>query len=167
MQYTSLDFDIEQEITKNYTVEETTFYILGGENFKLEKWKKLFDALPNIKRVRVVEWQSSDIDNLPEFIKILSVFKNLESLHFAIERIELNKFLTFDVPKIKHLLRIIKDNFPIKAKVVIADMDTETETFTNVIEKEEGKLPKIVKKGNRARARRYPLSGSPFLPKQM
>jgi hypothetical protein len=125
----------------------------------------MFDALPNIKRVRVVKVQSYHcIYNLPVFIEILSVFKNLKSLHFAIERIE------FDVKKIQDLLDIIKDNFPIKAKVVIADMDSN-EKLTNVIEKEEGKLPKIVGKRKskraRVRTRRYPLSGSSFLPKQM
>jgi hypothetical protein len=62
------------------------------------------------------------------------------------------------------VLNIIKDNFPIKAKVVIADLD-ENEKLTNVIEKEEGKPPKIV--GKSKRARRYPLSGSSFLQKRM
>ena len=42
------------------------------------------------------------------------------------------------------------------AKVVIADMDSYG--FENVVEKEEGKLPKIVQKS------RYPSSGSSFLP---
>ena len=154
--------NIEHEIPKNYTVEEITF---DGDIFHSEKWKKMFDALPNIKRVRVVQWRKYPPYNLPEFIKVLSVFKNLESLHFAIARIE------HDGPKIQDLLKIIKDNFPIKAKVVIADMDgmDGNAKLTNVIEKEEGKLPKIVRESKRARARarRYPLSGSSFLPKQM
>ena len=71
---TSLDFDIEQEFPKNYTVEEITFKLVGREIFNLEKWKKLFDALPNIKRVRVVQWGKYPPYNLPEFIKVLSVF---------------------------------------------------------------------------------------------
>ena len=80
---TGLDFDIEQEFPKNYTVEEITFKLVGREIVNLEKWKKLFDALPNIKRVRVVKGLDY-IYNFHVFIKILSVFKNLESLHFAI-----------------------------------------------------------------------------------
>ena len=149
--------NIEHEIPKNYTVEEITF---DGDIFHSEKWKKLFDALPNIKRVRVVQWGKYPPYNLPEFIKVLSVFKNLESLHIAIARIE------HEGPKIQDSLKIIKDNFPIKAKVVIADMDGNAK-LTNVIEKEEGKLPEIVRESKRAMAIRYPLYGSSFLPKPM
>ena len=110
--YTNLDFNIEQEFPKNYTVEEVTFKFSGQTILNFKRWKKVFDALPNIKRVRFVEWYN-DTENLCVFIKILSVFKNLESLHFAIEN--------FDVQKIQDLLNIVKD-FPIKAKVVIALM---------------------------------------------
>merc|ERR1719291_512240 len=38
--------------------------------------------------------------------------------------------------------------------------------LTNVIEKEEGKLPEIVKESKRAMAIQYPLYGSSFLPKK-
>ena len=97
---------------------------------------------------------------MPEFIKVLSVFKNLESLHIAIARIE------HEGPKIQDSLKIIKDNFPIKAKVVIAELDGNAK-LTNVIEKEGGKLPEIVRESKRAMAIRYPLYGSSFLPKQI
>ena len=93
------------------------------------------------------------IKNLPAILKMISNFKKLESLHCAIEcRIE-----NSDGEKIQDLLNIIKD-FPIKAKVVIAEINYRN--VANLIEKEEGKPPKIVKPW-------YPLSGSSFLPKPM
>ena len=80
-------------------------------------------------------------------------FKKLESLHCAICGLG-----NSGVEKIQDLLNIIKD-FPIKAKVVIAEMN-DIHDLANLIEKEEGKPPKIVKSW-------YPLSGSSFLPKRM
>ena len=116
--------------------------------------KKMFDALPNIKRVRVVSSNKNDIENLPVFLKMIGDFKKLESLHFA-------KYC-LDVQKIQDLLNIVKD-FPIKAKVVIADIDLNNNDVKNVIEKEEAKPPKEVKKSQS----QYPLSGSSFEPEQM
>ena len=50
------DFDIEQEFTKNPMVEEITFISDCVMNVPdLKKIKKLLDALPNIKRVQVVQ----------------------------------------------------------------------------------------------------------------
>ena len=63
--------------------------------------KKMFDALPNIKRVRVVSSNKNDIENLPVFLKMIGDFKKLESLHFA--KYGLKKF---DVQKIQDLLNI-------------------------------------------------------------
>ena len=84
---------------------------------------------------------------------MISDFKKLESLHCAIE-IE-----NSGGEKIRDLLNIIKD-FPIKAKVVIAEKNSQRNDVANLIEKEDGKPPKIVKPW-------YPLSGSSFLPKPM
>ena len=81
----------------------------------LKKIKKLFDALPNIKRVRVVTF-THDIENLFVFLQMIGDFKKLESLHFAIGGLK-----KFDVQKIQDLLNIVKD-FPSKAKVVIANI---------------------------------------------
>ena len=94
----------------------------------------MFDALPNIKRVRVVT-STHDIENFFVFLQMIGDFKKLESLHFAID---LKKF---DVQKIQDLLNIVKD-FPIKAKVVIADIhfdDWPILDLKNVIEKKRGK----------------------------
>ena len=154
-----LDFDMEQEFTKNPMVEEITFLSDCVLNVPgLKKIKKLFDALPNIKRVRVVTYDNKYyIENLLVFLKMIGDFKKLESLHFAIEGLK-----KFDVQKIQDLLNIVKD-FPIKAKVVIADMsdfDDWNIDLKNVIEKKEAKPPKKVKKSQS----RYPLFGSSFEP---
>ena len=87
-----------------------------------------------------------------EFLKIISDFKNLESLHLAIRGLK-----NSGVQKMQDCCNII-DNFPIKAKVVIADM--KSYGLENVILKEDGKPPKIVQKSHS----RYPVSGSSFLP---
>ena len=136
-------------------VEEITFKL--GCVMNVPDLKKMFDALPNIKRVRVVSSNKNDIENLPVFLKMIGDFKKLESLHFA--KYGLKKF---DVQKIQDLLNIVKD-FPIKAKVVIADIDWDNNDVKNVIEKEEAKPPKKVKKSQS----QYPLSGSSFEPEQM
>ena len=156
----NLGSEIEQGLIKNSMVEEITFGVCGprpgaaGEPFfsDLKKFKALSDALPNIKRVRVVTRSDNAIENLPEILKIISDFKKLESLHCAICGLG-----NSGVEKIQDLLNIIKD-FPIKAKVVIAEINYRN--VANLIEKEEGKPPKIVKPW-------YPLSGSSFLPKPM
>ena len=141
--------NIQQGFKKNVTVEEITFRIdFGTHNFEL--WKQLFDALPNTKRVRMVFYY--DVENMLEFLKIISDFKNLESLHFAMQGLK-----DSGVQKMQDCCNII-DNFPIKAKVLIADFDHD-HVLENVVEKEEGKPPKIVQKSHS----RYPLYGSSFL----
>ena len=48
-------------------------------------------------------------------------------------------------PEIRDCFEIIRNNFPMKSEVVIADFPNEDEDdLTNLIEKEEGKNPKIV-----------------------
>ena len=135
-------------------VEEITFISDCVMNVPdLKKIKKLLDALPNIKRVQVVTYEPHDIENLLVFLKMISDFKKLESLRFAIDGLK-----KFDVQKIQDLLNIVKD-FPIKAKVIIADIHSsndDLEYLKNVIVKEEAKPPKKVSQP------RYPLSGSSF-----
>ena len=46
-----LDLDIEEEFPKNLIVEEIT--LAYGSNFPFKFWKKVLDALPNIKTVNV------------------------------------------------------------------------------------------------------------------
>ena len=116
----------------------------------------MFDALPNIKRVRIVEYSKNNIENLPLFLKMMFDFEKLESLHCAIHGLK-----NSGVQKIQDLLNIVKD-FPIKAKVVIADLDNGY-NMKNLITKEERNPPKIVKK----KQSRYSLFGSSFLPKDM
>ena len=150
-----LDFDMEQEFTKNPMVEVITFQSDCIQKVPdLKKIQKLFDALPNIKRVRVVTF-THDIENLFVFLQMIGDFKKLESLHFAIDGLE-----KFDVQKIQDLLNIVKD-FPSKAKVVIADIHSSNDfddwpilVLENVIEKKEAKPPKKVEKSQS----RYPLS---------
>ena len=139
-----LDSNIQQGFQKNVTVEEITLRSSGIR--ALEFWKQLFDALPNTKRVRIVFRRHVDVlemENMLEFLKIISDFKNLEFLHFAIEDLK-----DSGVRKMQDCCNII-DNFPIKAKVIIADIDKDGD-LENVVEKEEGKPPKIVYS-------RYPL----------
>ena len=160
----NLGSEIEQELIKNSMVEEITFGVFGarpvaaGRPFftDLKKIKALSDALPNVKRVRVVTYSGNAIamENLPAILKIISDFKKLECLHCAIRGLG-----NSGVEKIQDLLNIIKD-FPIKAKVVIAENNSQRNDVANLIEKEDGKPPKLVKPW-------YPLSGSSFLPKPM
>ena len=152
--------EIERELIRNSMVEEITFSVFGarpeaagGPFFSdLKKFKALSDALPNIKRVRVVTRSDNAIENLPEILKIISDFKKLESLHCAIHGLG-----NSGVEKIQDLLNIIKD-FPIKTEVVIAEMKVRNDVVANLIQKEKGKPPQIYI---------CPLSGSSFLPKPM
>ena len=152
---------IEQEFTKNPMVEELTSWL---NVLLLKKLQKMFDALPNIKRVRIVAYSKNDmenlslndIENLALFLKMMSNFEKLESLHCAIRGLE-----NSGVQKIQDLLNIVKD-FPIKAKVVIADLDNHYK-MKNLITKVGFYPPKIVKK----KQSRYSLFGSSFLPKKM
>ena len=143
---TNLGSEIEQELIKNSMVEEITFGVFGarpeaagGPFFSdLKKFKALSDALPNIKRVRIVAYSKNDIENLSLndienlalFLKMMSNFEKLESLHCAIRGLK-----NSGVQKIQDLLNIVKD-FPIKAKVVIADLDNDSK-MKNLITKEK------------------------------
>ena len=136
--------DTEEVFPKNLKVEKITFNInLDSLLFKV--WNKLFNALPNIKQVKVVSFGYNE--NLPVFLKHISILKNLKSLNWQIYgRDEDEKF---DAQNFGHLLEIknccdiIKNNFPMNSEVVIADLDGD-DYLTNLIEKEEGENPKIV-----------------------
>ena len=139
-----LDLNIETVFPKNFNVEEITF-----EMNSLKVWNKVFDALPNIKKIKVST--HDDLQTLPVILRKISVLKHLKSLHVAIcsrdeeedEKFEAQKFR--DCLEIRDCCDIIKDNFPMKAEVVIADMDIyNPDDLTNLIKKEEGKEPQIV-----------------------
>ena len=131
--------DVEKTFSKNFHVEEIT---LRSGNLSLKVWKNIFDALPNIRKFKAVIL-FRDIKTLAVILKGLSNFKKLKFLHVTIcNRDHYNKL---NKPEIRDCLDIIRDNFPMKTEVVIADKDLST----NLIEKEEGKEPKIVKLNKR------------------
>ena len=154
----NLDFNsnIEQKFSqKNFTVEEITFSCYRSKPLNLELLKQLFDALPNTKRVRVILFYP--LVNMLEFLKIISDLKNLKSLHFAMHGLK-----NSGVQKIQDCCNII-DKFPIKAKVVIADIDYYYNSkLKNILVKEEGKPTKRVQSHSR-----YPLFRSTFWPKPL
>ena len=123
----NFNLDIENEFPKNFHVEGIT---LRSFNLSFKVWKKVFDALPNIREVEVVTFE----DNLVVILKTLSNLKYLKFLHVTISNRDHIK-----VPKIRDCFDVIRDNFPMKTKVVVADMD-----LNNLIEREEGKEPKLV-----------------------
>ena len=152
--------NIDQEFPKNFAVEEITIMSFN-HNLNIRYWKRLFDALPNTKRVRVFHASSQKpiLICILEFLKITGEFKNLKSLHFAMY----GHNVWFSVQQIQDCCKIIA-NYPIKAKVVIAYSDEDGANVSNRIEKDEGKLPKKVKFWSQSW---YPLSGSSFFPKPM
>ena len=142
------ELDIEEEFPKNWNVEKITFDLMF-QSLSFKVWNKLFNALPNIKQVKVVAF---GYEKLPVFLKDISVLKNLKSLNLQIYGRDGNE--KFDAQNFGHLLEIkngltiIKNNFPMNSEVVIADMcwmdDSRDYYLTNLIEKESGKNPKIV-----------------------
>ena len=137
----NFNLDIENEFSKNFHVEEIK---LRSTNFSLKLWKSIYDALPNIRKVKVV--MCEDIENLVVILKSLSNIKNLKFLHVTIRNRD--RYKIFNEPKIRDCFDVIRDNFPMKTKVVIADMDS-----TNLIERIEGNEPKIV--NGKSRFSRY------------
>ena len=140
-------FDTEEEFPINCNVEEIELDLYSLKSFKL--WNKLFDALPNIKKVKIIVVLLDDeFENLPDYIKTISKLKHLKSLNVAIssrwhDKFDAEKFEHF--PEIRDCFEIIRNNFPMKSEVVIADFpEDDADDLTNLIEKEEGKNPKIV-----------------------
>ena len=126
--------DPEKTFSKNFHVEEIT---LRSNDLSLQVWKNIYDALPNIRKFKVVIL-FGDCMNLDVILKGLSNFKKLKFLHVTIcNRDHYKKF--YKPEEIRDCLDIIRDNFSMETEVVIADKNS-----TNLIEKEEGKEPKIV-----------------------
>ena len=128
------NMDIEKKFSKNFHVEEIT--LRSANHLSLKVWKNIFDALPNIRKFKIVTLLK-DIKDLVVILKGLSNFRKLKFLHVTICNNDHN--MKFNKPEIRDCFDIIRDNFPMKTEVVIADKDS-----TNLIEKEEGKEPKIV-----------------------
>ena len=141
-------FDTEEEFPKNSYVEEIKFDLDFLMSFKL--WNKLFDALPNIKKVKMIvdlSWQNEFKEsNLLDYIKTISKLKHLKSLNVAIcsrydEPFDAKRFGNF--PEM-----ICEINFPMKSEVVIANFPRriggQPHDLTNLVEKKEAENPKIV-----------------------
>ena len=126
--------EIEKMFPKNFHVEEIT---LRSNNLSLQVWKNIFDALPNIRKFKVVIL-FNDVNKLDVILKGLSNFKKLKFLHVTI--CNHDHYKKFNKTEIRDCFYIIRDNFPMKTEVVIAENDSTK----NLIEKEEGKEPKIV-----------------------
>ena len=137
--------EIEEELPKNLNVEEITFDLFRKVNsFKF--YKKVLDALPNIKKVAI--FNDNDWENLPVFLQNISGLKHLKSLTVAIctntEDFEAHKFRYLRA--ISDCYKVIKNHFPINSEVVIADQSRdlcETLNLTNLIEKKRGENPKM------------------------
>ena len=106
------DLDVGNEFTKNFNVEEIS---LDCSNLSFKVWKKVFQALPNVKKVKIVAFESTFLENLPVILRNISDnFKDLKSLDVSIfSRYDDEEF---DVQKIRDCFDIIKDNFPMRAK---------------------------------------------------
>ena len=106
------DLDVANEFTKNFNVEEIT---LQHSNLSFKVWKKVFQALPNVKKVKIMAFESTFLENLPVILKnIGDNFKDLKSLDVSIFSRYDNE--GFDLQKINVCLDIIKDNFPMRSK---------------------------------------------------
>ena len=138
-----VDLDIVTAFPKNCNVEEVSFNM----GFKPELCKRVFDALPNLKKVKAVIFDDN-FENLPLILKNISVLKHLKRLNVAVcsrhedEKIDGQKLR--DCLERSNCCEVIKDSFPKDAEVFIADMDVYDETLTNLIIKEAGKEPDIV-----------------------
>ena len=138
----NMDLEFVTAFPKNFIVEKVNF----EAGFKPEASKKVFDAFPNLKKVKAVIFDDN-FDNLPLILKNISVLKHLKSLNVVICREE-----KIDEQKLRDCLErsnccdVIKESFPMNAEVYINEMDVYVydETLTNLIIKEAGKEPDIV-----------------------
>ena len=143
------NFNYGNEFPKNLTVDEITLHP-RSEVLSSNIWSKVFDALPNIKMVKIVTYDTYTFENLIVVLRnLLRAFKYLKSLHFAWIASEDERFGS---QKIQDCYNFIKENFPLKAKVIIAEYESydmyEEDVLTNLIKKEEGKPPQIVAPGS-------------------
>ena len=144
------NFDYGNEFPKNLTVDEITLHP-RSEVLSSNIWSKVFDALPNIKMVKIVTYDTYTFENLIVVLRnLLRAFKYLKSLHFA--WIVASEDERFGSQKIQDCYNFIKENFPLKAKVIIAEYESydsyKEDVLTNLIKKEEGKPPQIVAPGS-------------------
>ena len=100
--------------------------------------------------VIVCSYDTYTFENLIVILRnLLGAFKYLKSLHFAWIASEDERFGS---QKIQDCYNFIKENFPLKAKVIIAEYESyeryEEDVLTNLINKGEGKPPKIVAPGS-------------------
>ena len=142
-----LRFDTEEEFPINCYVEEIEFDLHFLIAVKLRD--KLFDALPNIKKVKIIVSLSSEnqFKILLDYIKTISKLQHLKSLNVKIcsrydEPFDAKRFGNF--PEM-----ICEINFPMKSEVVIANFPRcisigQPHYLTNLVEKKEGEDPKIV-----------------------
>ena len=114
-----IDLFLEEEFSKNLKVEEITFETWFTPNRFLNK---VLDTLPNIKKVQIFnrfdsDWfpENFDLENLPVFLKNISSLKYLKSLNVKIMSYQKNN--GFDAQKFGHILKIIKNNFPMNSEV--------------------------------------------------
>ena len=148
------NFDYENKFPTNSTVDEITLRF-RCKDLSSNIWSKVFDALPNIKIVRIVTcYKWVNIRNVVEMLKnLIRAFKGLKYLHFAwIASDSGFNGEKFDSQKIQDCYNFIKENFPLNAKVIIAtyvsNQRFEDDVLTNLIKKEKGKPPKIVPSGS-------------------
>ena len=136
--------EIDEELPKNLNVEEITFDLFRKRHsFKF--YKKVLDALPNIKKVII--FNDNDWENLPVFLQNISSLKHLKYLKVAIctnteENFDAHKFIR----EIGDCYNVIKNHFPMNSEVVIADQIRDlftTLNLTNLIEKKGGEIVKL------------------------
>ena len=141
----NMDLEFVTAFPKNFIVEKVNF----EAGFKPEASKKVFDALPNLKKVKAVIFDDN-FDNLPLILKNISVLKHLKRLNVAVcschEDEEIGKQKIRDCLERGNCCNVIKESFPMNAEVYIGDMNVcdDDETLTNLIIKEAGKEPDIV-----------------------
>ena len=130
----NVDLNIETVFPKNYNVLEVNF----NTGLKPEFSKKVFDALPNLKKVKVFV----DLKSLPLILKHISFLTHLKSLNISINSRHGDD--TIDEQKLTDCCDIIKHSFPMNAEVFIGDKDFDYDILTYLIIKKEGKEPEVV-----------------------
>ena len=130
----NVDLNIETVFPKNYNVLEVNF----NTGLKPEFSKKVFDALPNLKKVKVFV----DLKSLPLILKNISFLTHLKSLNISINSRHGDDII--DEQKLRDCCDIIKHSFPMNAEVFIGDMDFDYDILTYLIIKKEGKEPEVV-----------------------
>ena len=145
--YFHSNFNYENVFPKNLSVDEIFLNVPFFGHLASEIWIKVFDALPNIKTVRV--GGSFGSNNVVMILKkLIRAFKGLKSLHYVC-------FEKLGSHQLNDCYNFIKENFPLKSKVIILAANepshfgvNEGDVLTYQIIKEEGKPPQIVNSGS-------------------